>query len=1053
MTSFNLIQTDTHQNKTFFLDGNGKIAKKPLKFGKYYTSQEVKTANLREFHAKLLAVLAVDNAPYYSILRGSWLSDDDIDWLDEVRLCRIAEAGKAGRDPKKGDLDALSRIGAKGKPERLRRGDILEDTPRQWVCFDFDKVLVGSLGPFDVKNPTPWVDRLVESELGPEFVVADKIIHLSSSAGLSDEVSAHVWFWLSAPMDGAAWRAWYASRVKALGRKPYIDKTLFEKERIHYIAPPVFKGSAVDPCEGVDRIIFSEGLEDCVYLSGLGDYLNASAVAAELRAARGVQITDGEVEEAHDAWSRPGIVGAFNRVYSMSETIERFLSEHYRIDTEEGRVTWLTSESGAAGGCKIFANNTKMFSSHGNCPFDNEPRNAFELITHWLFNGDERHALRWAETIPEVVAERDRVELDVFGDLEPSEGFVAEVVLESDEVVVGEVEVTTPETMMRDYPMPKTWGGLVARYSLSTDGDWFYGFEKPADDEGDLEENNNTKKKPKKKKSNVGAFVPLWSPISVLSEEVCAVSGDQTVRFKIRGVEDKPIEVSVPRQDIEPNKLVPALKRKGWRVGPMKHIDFCNYVNMRGMRDAVYVMPKRGWNPPPVGVDSSSLGFATLSGEVLGSDVWGTSYPCVLRPSKILKSDLASKGTLEGWKNGVKEILKIDNVHHWVLGSVVGFAGPLVEILDCPTSGFAICGNTSRGKTTMMCIAASVWGTPGERAGGLFKTLNSTQNAVESIALDANGTVLILDETNTTEGKSLEPLIYKLATGVSKLRLDVNSESKGSFRWSTFGLISGELGVSEKYEESTNKKMGKGAALRFLDMDISVFNRAVEMNVIRNFKSIFDQNYGIAGPKFVANLISEGFHIDPSPLVKLRNDYAAKICGGSIGGVHGRGAEVLSLVWLAAYLADKWSIIPEGTLKSVEKSLDEMWAQFINGAVANNDEKILQDIRMWIAARCNNTIVPIGSSERSSGVREGWYDENFVYLPSHFLMAAAGGTTRAKEIVRLLASQGILNMNGPGRPAHYYIPGAGRIAHYRLIRSGQNGVLPISEISENNIDF
>ena len=1056
MTAFNLIQSEVQQNKVFYLDGSGNLAKKTLKFAKYYTSQEVKAGNLREFHAKLLAILAVPAASYYSVLRGAWVDDELVDLLDDMRLHRLAEAGKTGRDPKKGDLDVLSRVGEKGKTERLRRGDILEDVPRHWVCFDFDKVLVGDLGPFDVANPTPWVDRLVESELGGEFLIADKLIHLSSSAGLGDEVSAHVWFWLPTAMDGAAWRAWFAERTRVLGRKPYIDKGLFEKERIHYIAPPEFKGEAPDPCSGTSRLVFSEGLEDCVYLSDVSAYLNASSVAAELREARGFQITDGEVEEAQDAWSRPGLVGAFNRVYSISDVIERFLSEHYRVDTDEGRVTWLGSESKSLGGCKIFANNTKMFSTHASCPFGGDPRNAFDLVEYWLFEGSFMQTARWVETIPEVVAERDRVDLDVFGDLGPSEDFASEIAVTDSEPV--KIEVTTPESLLRDYPIETNLGGgNVGRYELGSDGAWFFGYDKAEEDGEDdfnFEEDTKKKKKGKKKSGGKGGFVRLWSPVTIVNDYICAVSGDHTTKFKVRSADGRAIEMLLPSDELEPNKLSPALKKKGWRVEGSKNLDFCRLANIRSKIPNIYVVQKRGWVEPPAIANSDSLGFALPSGRVIGSSDWSTEHSLELRSDLIMKPRISSAGTLEGWKSGIAKLCEIENVPHWILGAVMGFAGPLVELLDAPTSGFAICGSTSRGKSTAMGIAASIWSTPSERKGGMFRTLNSTDNAVESAAVAANGTILILDETNIGDGRNLEPLIYRLATGVGKLRLDKNSHARETTSWSTFGLITGELGVSEKYEQaSPGKKMGKGAALRFLDMDISGFNPSVELWRIKDFLRILNENYGVAGPEFIKCLIRERHHIDNQELLRLRTSYAVKLCGGSEGGIKGRGAEVLSLVWLGACLADKWQITPEGFLNYVEEAIAEMWNQFMGGAVANSDDRTIDSIRLWLAGRLNNTIVPVGSTERSSGAREGWYDEEIVYLPTSYLMEASGGITRAKELVALLAKRGLLIPRSPSKMTHGYIPSAGWINHYRLSRVGDYGFLPNTEISTEGYEF
>lgn len=1056
MSSFNLIKAEVPQRKVFFLDGNGKLDKDKFTFAKYYTCQNIAVSNLKDMHDWFGKVFKHKDVSKFSVIRGDWRQDEELWFADEMRIFRLEEAGKAGKQLPKSELDAYLKVREKdGRVERLRRGALMVDAPRNWVCFDFDGFMVEGLGDFDVANPEPWVKAAIASELGPEFENADHIIHLSSSAGVSEGLRAHIWFWLDTPMDGAAWRAWYGARVKALGRKPEIDKTLFEKEKIHFIAPPLFRGSAEDPCAVSGRHIYVEGEKASVSLQDIDFFLIESDVAREKREAKGIDyLADEDRDEAKSAWTQWGVEGAFNRVFSMSETINRFLSKHFEIETSDGRVSWHKEgvEKTNDQGCKIIACNTKMISSHKTCPFNNEPRNAFEHVTHYLFGGDDLSAKRWAMSIPEVREEKDREELSVFDDAEPSPRFIEQILLDGESVPEPEV-VMTPELMMKEYPFIKNFDGSPGRYALNADGEWFYGYDKEAE-EDDLDEKASKKKNSKKKPKSL--FIELWSPITILSQDACLETGSVSARFKLRGLGGRSFEVSVRRSDLEPIKLAAILKDKGWLHGKQKHIDFCDICNRRMGKMVSHVVQSRGWNlPPEDSVRWNGMIFATPSGGIIGSDKWNTDDTFRLRKEIVLSDRVKSSGTLEGWKEALRQIMAVDNVPHWVLGPICGLAGPLVEVLSAPNTGFAITGFTSRGKTSMMRFAGSVWATPDEKKGGLLKTLSSTFNAVESTAVAANGTVLLLDETNLMDANSLEKMIYTLSTGITKMRLDKDGNARPVSRWSTFGLISGEMGLAEKFETASNntRKMGKGAGLRYLDMDVSGFNDKVPSETISAIYAYFLANFGVAGPEFVRRLIEDRWLNRVDELAAIRREYTNKLTDGDQSGVLTRGADVLSLVWLAAYLADKWSITPEGYFEAVESAISVFWNQFRNSAVVKSDASVIDSIRSWVNAKWGRGIIDVTMGD-ASGARdiEAWYNDEYIFVPVRNLTAAAGNVVREREIVRTLKGDGLISFEDK-RYTFKYVPNVGEEKHYRLLRNAPNGFRRITDNQEGNVNY
>lgn len=75
---------------------------------------------------------------------------------------------------------------------------------------------------------------------------------------------------------------------------------------------------------------------------------------------------------------KSGIVGAFCRTYSISDVLEKFLSEVYVKASEENRYTYVKGST--AGGLVIYENGDFAFSHHGTDPIAGKLCNAYDLL-------------------------------------------------------------------------------------------------------------------------------------------------------------------------------------------------------------------------------------------------------------------------------------------------------------------------------------------------------------------------------------------------------------------------------------------------------------------------------------------------------------------------------------------------------------------------------------------------------------------------------------------------------------------------------------------------
>lgn len=85
----------------------------------------------------------------------------------------------------------------------------------------------------------------------------------------------------------------------------------------------------------------------------------------------------GQMERQEDPLTKPGIIGAFCKTYTIQEAIETFLSEVYIPTGQEGRYTY--AKGSTTGGIVVY-DDRWTFSHHGTDPASGLLCNAFDLV-------------------------------------------------------------------------------------------------------------------------------------------------------------------------------------------------------------------------------------------------------------------------------------------------------------------------------------------------------------------------------------------------------------------------------------------------------------------------------------------------------------------------------------------------------------------------------------------------------------------------------------------------------------------------------------------------
>lgn len=247
-------------------------------------------------------------------------------------------------------------------------------------------------------------------------------------------------------------------------------------------------------------------------------------------------------------------------------------------------------------------------------------------------------------------------------------------------------------------------------------------------------------------------------------------------------------------------------------------------------------------------------------------------HPALENEIKIVPNDsgekqileaFQEKGTVESWKT---EVLNLIKPHpKALLYTIASFAAPLLQDFQIDSFIIDFSGHTSQGKTTLLRLASTVWGTQ-----SLINEWNATKVSIERKSAFLNSFPLLMDDTKKARKNEIESIVYQFSGGRSKGRGSIKGFQE-DLTWKTIMLSTGESSILE-YAKSG------GVAGRVVSIVDQPFANASFEYMEQLYKGI-NNNYGIIGREFInkwlqittedkENLVKE-FHEIRSEYVKL----------------------------------------------------------------------------------------------------------------------------------------------------------------------------------------
>jgi uncharacterized protein (DUF927 family) len=170
-------------------------------------------------------------------------------------------------------------------------------------------------------------------------------------------------------------------------------------------------------------------------------------------------------------------------------------------------------------------------------------------------------------------------------------------------------------------------------------------------------------------------------------------------------------------------------------------------------------------------------------------------------------------GTLEEWRENIGHLCRGNT--RLLLAVSAAFVGPLLPLLRAQSFGLHLRATSSKGKTTALLVAGSVWG--GDPETGYLDTWKSTSSGLELKASLHNHSLLTLDEIALASPDEVSEAVYALCNGSGKLRANRTLTARASVQFTLVFLSSGERGLSE-YLRSAGKVVKGGQDVRLIEI-------------------------------------------------------------------------------------------------------------------------------------------------------------------------------------------------------------------------------------------
>lgn len=250
-------------------------------------------------------------------------------------------------------------------------------------------------------------------------------------------------------------------------------------------------------------------------------------------------------------------------------------------------------------------------------------------------------------------------------------------------------------------------------------------------------------------------------------------------------------------------------------------------------------------------------------------------------------------GTWQGWLDALEGVS--DQAVPWAV-LYASCAAPLLEVLGAPNFILDVHGVSGHGKTTVLRLGASVWGSPED--GRAIYSWAATPTAIERTLGALSGMAVCLDESNRVplrDRPQIASIAYMIGNGSGKARGTIRGTQR-RIEFRTVVLSTGEASIASYTED-------EGVRGRCLPVYGAPLANAEQAEALRVALGMHHGHLGLRLVRFLVDQSEAGFSD-----LQDRYEVAKATFAGSGDPMVRRGAQYLAAMWVGAHVAHELGV-------------------------------------------------------------------------------------------------------------------------------------------------
>lgn len=396
-----------------------------------------------------------------------------------------------------------------------------------------------------------------------------------------------------------------------------------------------------------------------------------------------------------------------------------------------------------------------------------------------------------------------------------------------------------------------------------------------------------------------------------------------------------------------------------------------------------------------------------------------------------MSAALKQSGTLAAWREQVAALAVGNSRLVFALG--VAFAAPLLNLIgEVEGGGFHFRGSSSTGKSTAQNLACSVWGSPSYK-----HTWRATINGLEAIAAMHNDGLLILDELGQADPRNVGDMMYMLAHGKAKGRMNKNLSAREEITWLIMFLSSGEESLVSMMQQA-GKHTKAGQELRLADIPadagkgMGMFEQLHGTDNPSTFSVMIKDHaakyHGTVGLQWLEWVSRQRPQLTTRIKAMIEHFTGEHVPSGASGQVE-RVARRFALVATAGELATEAGLTgwAQGAATTAAAHCLRDWIEAFGGIGNHEERAILEHVRAFIEAHGSSRFESMTADRERINNRVGYIRQKagqareYLIFPESFKREVCKGFD-AKQAIKALVSYGVLMADGAQSSRLYRTP-------------------------------